>query len=269
VNRLWQQHFGRGIVATPNDFGMQGERPTHQELLDWLAVELVESGWSLKHIHRLMVMSATYRQSSIVEPNDAQAAKALAADPENKLLWRANRRRLEGEEIRDAMLHAAGALNLKMHGQSARPALPAGVSARYAWAPDKDAAQRNRRSVYVFAKRNLRYPLFEVFDQPDLHQSCPRRLVTVTAPQSLAMLNSELTLELAQQWAEQLLAEHTNNHDELIRDAYKIAYGRDATDTEVSRARLFMSSESGSFTVENVTDFCHALFNSNEFITVD
>jgi hypothetical protein len=120
VNRLWQQHFGRGIVATPSDFGLQGERPTHPELLDWLAVELVENGWSLKHIHRLMVTSATYRMSSFVESDDRLAAHAAKVDPDNKLLWKANRRRLEGESIRDAMLQISGELNLEMHGPAGR-----------------------------------------------------------------------------------------------------------------------------------------------------
>jgi hypothetical protein len=269
ANRLWQQHYGRGIVATPNDFGMQGERPTHPELLDWLAVELVESGWSLKHIHRLMVTSATYRQSSNIDPLDADAKKQLAADPGNNLLWRSNRHRLGGEEIRDAMLQTAGSLNLEMHGRSARPALPAGVSARYAWEPDKDEQQRNRRSIYVFAKRNMRFPLFEVFDQPDLHQSCPRRLVTVTAPQSLAMLNSELTIDLAQQWAVRLIAEHGDDRDAIVRSAFRNAFGRDPNNEDISRSSKFLGGAEGVVTIESVSDFCHALFNSNEFITVD
>ena len=277
VNRLWQHHFGRGIVATPNDFGLQGERPTHPELLDWLAVELVENGWSLKHIHRLMVTSATYRMTSQVDPDDANAVKAMAHDPDNKLLWRANRRRLEGEAIRDAMLQVAGELNFKMHGPSARPKLPAGISERYAWEPDKEAAQRNRRSVYVLAKRNMRFPLFEAFDQPDLHQSCARRAVTVTAPQSLAMLNGELTLELAQSWAERLVAEHAVEPSALIRAAYRAAYSREARDEEVDLAERFLAEqttfgsreESDDLRVDAVAEFCHALFNSNEFITVD
>jgi hypothetical protein len=277
VNRLWQQHFGRGIVATPNDFGVQGERPTHSELLDWLAVELVDSGWSLKHMHRLMVTSATYRMTSLVDPDDPNAARAMKLDRENKLLWRANRRRLEGEAIRDAMLQMAGQLNLDMHGPSARPKLPAGVSARYAWEPDEEAAQRNRRSVYLLAKRNLRFPLFEAFDQPDLHQSCPRRAVTVTAPQSLAMLNSELTLELAQQWAERLLAERFVKTSDLVRMAYRAAYSREASEGEVELAERFLNEAMRDGNEEardepqahDVADFCHALLNSNEFITVD
>jgi hypothetical protein len=174
------------------------------------------------------------------------------------------------------MLQTAGELNLEMHGSSVHPALPTGVSERYAWKPDKDAAQRNRRSVYVLAKRNMRYPLFEAFDQPDLHQSCPRRAVTVTAPQSLAMLNSELTLELAQKWAERLAAEYSAPRD-LIRAAYRSAYGREATEAEIKLAEGFLTSQSQLVSdqgsegpeLDAVADFCHALFNSNEFITVD
>jgi hypothetical protein len=212
--------------------------------------------------------------SSIVEPTDQNAIKALQVDHDNKLLWRANRHRLEGEAIRDAMLQTAGELNLEMHGPSAKPALPAGVSVRYAWEPDKDPTKRNRRSVYVLAKRNLRYPLFEAFDQPDLHQSCPRRAVTVTASQSLTMLNSDLTLELARKWAEHLCAEYGSEQDELVRAACRTAYGRDATDAEINLAKSFLADGpraqlGGKPGVEAVTDFCHALFNSNEFITVD
>jgi hypothetical protein len=280
VNRLWQHHFGRGIVATPNDFGFQGEQPTHPELLDWLAVELVEKGWSLKHIHRLMLTSATYRMSSLVEPGDANTIKALEQDRDNKLFWRANRRRLEGEAIRDAMLQVAGELNLAMYGRSAQPKLPAGVSERYAWEPDEEAALRNRRSVYIFAKRNMRFPLFEAFDQPDLHQSCARRAVTVTAPQSLAMLNSELTLELARSWAERLVADYGSNASGLIRAAYRMAFSRVATDEEVRLAEVFLDMQPhalqlrnvdvpGALGVDKVAEFCHALFNCNEFIMVD
>jgi hypothetical protein len=183
-------------------------------------------------------------------------------------------------------LQISGQLNLEMHGPSARPLLPAGVSDRYAWEPDKDPAQRNRRSIYILAKRNLRYPLFEVFDQPDLHQSCPRRAMTVTAPQSLAMLNSELTLDLAQKWAARLLAEHGDSPDELIQAAYRAAFGREASAKEIDLGKRFLVDESKlmandkhnlspSTKPPNKADheataaFCHALFNSNEFITVD
>jgi hypothetical protein len=203
--------------------------------------------------------------------------KAIEVDRENKLLWRANRRRLDGESIRDAMLQVAGVLNFTMHGPSARPKLPVGIGERYAWEPDKEAAKRNRRSVYVFAKRNMRFPLFEAFDQPDLHQSCARRAVTVTAPQSLAMLNSELSLELAHRWAERLVDSHGNSKSELIRAAYRAAYNRAASESEVELAEKFLAEQTtfdrqvadGEPRIGAVAEFCHALFNSNEFITVD
>ena len=186
VNRLWQQHFGRGIVATPNDFGTRGDRPTHPELLDWLARELVEHGWSLKHLHRLMVTSAAYRQTSGPQP-----------DP---LVGRQARRRLDAEAVRDAMLAAAGTLNRKLGGPSVRVPLepevydliftegePVGL-----WPVSRDPAEFDRRSLYLFAKRNVRQPLLEAFDQPDALGSCAMRGVSTFAPQALILMNGPL-----------------------------------------------------------------------------
>jgi hypothetical protein len=253
----------------------------------------MDNGWSLKHIHRLMVTSATYRLTSLVDVTDANAVRAAEVDRNNLLLWRANRRRLEGEAIRDAMLQVSGELSLEMNGPSVRPPLPSGVSQRYAWTPDKDPTAWNRRSIYILAKRNMRFPLFEAFDQPDLHQSCSRRAVTVTAPQSLAMLNSELTAERAQCWAERLMHEHAGAPRELVRSAFEAAFSRKPTEQELiltctflqDQSRLIASDDSqgypplhqeadedartARFTLEAVSDFCHGLFNSNEFITVD
>ncbi|MFO0901005.1 MAG: DUF1549 and DUF1553 domain-containing protein [Pirellulales bacterium] len=284
VNRLWQHHFGRGIVATPNDFGLQGAKPTHPELLDWLAADLVVNGWRLKRLHRLIVTSATYRQSAMVDPAASQLAASV--DPANDLLWHARRQRLDGEAIRDAMLAVAGELNQRMHGPSARPELPAGLSDRYAWKADAEAGDRNRRSVYVFAKRNMRYPLFEAFDQPDLFQSCSRRAVTVTAPQSLLLLNSGLTLELAEAWAKRLLEASPNDPRALAEQAYLQAFGRAPSDEEAKAAVAFLlgrtrasrgadqaagegASESSTLAPAAAADFCHALFNASEFITID
>ncbi len=140
VNRIWQHHFGRGIVATPNDFGAMGQPPSHPELLDWLAVEFVESGYSIKAMHRLMVTSATYRQSSRVDLDSPLHAKALERDSGNQLLWHARRRRLEGEAIRDVMLELAGRFNPRMFGASAQPELPAGIAVKTAWEPDAESA---------------------------------------------------------------------------------------------------------------------------------
>jgi hypothetical protein len=276
VNRLWQHHFGRGIVATPNDFGAMGELPSHPELLDWLAVELVENDWSLKHIHRLMVTSATYCQASRIDADSPQAAHALRTDGENRWLWRAHRRRLEGEAIRDAMLHVSGELNTRMFGPSSRPPLPAGLSQRYAWEPDQQADRQGRRSVYVFVKRNMRFPLFDVFDLPDLHQSCATRTATVTAPQALLMLNSEFTEQIARRWARRLLAECGDDTTALVARAYREAFGRAAEQSETAAAVEFLSrqqalADNGSnLSAENaVSDFCQAMLNANEFVYVD
>lgn len=274
ANRLWQHHFGVGIVPTPNDFGIQGEPPTHRELLDWLAVELVENGWSLKHLHRLMLTSSTYRQSSRSDPAGPDAARAREVDPQNQLLWHARRRRLEGEAARDAMLQIAGQLNLRAYGPSARPELPEGISKNYAWRPDERVEDRCRRSIYVLAKRNLRYPLFEAFDLPDMHHSCPRRSVTTTAPQSLLLLNGELALEAARCWADKLRKSSAGDDGAMIALAYRDAFGRPPQTDEIEVARAFLHTQAGGLQAQPAVsdawvDFCHALLNANEFLYVD
>ncbi len=283
VNRLWQQHFGVGLVATPNDFGMQGELPTHPELLDYLAVDFMDREWSLKALHRLMVTSAAYCQDSRIEPSNPDHARALAADPDNKLLWHARRRRLEGEAMRDSLLALSGELNARMFGVSAKPKLPDKVST-YAWKPDAAAADQNRRSVYVFVKRNMRYPLFDAFDWPDLHNSCARRVNTTTAPQALLLLNGDLTLDNARTWGGNLLARHGSNDEALVAHAYRAAWGRPATADEVRLGARFIAAQSerlreraagarpltpATARSAAVADFCHALLNTNEFLYVD
>src|SRR6266540_1813783 len=221
VNRIWHYHFGRGIVGTPSDFGVKGDRPTHPGLLDWLASEFVKNGWSIKKLHRLIMTSATYRQSSRYEEFAAKV------DPDDTLLWRYPRHRLAGEEIRDAALEVAGLLNLKMGGPSVFPELPPGMSPTYSgWKLTKDAAERNRRSIYVFVKRNTRYPLFESFDMPDTHESCPRRAVTTSPMQALNLLNSELTLAWAQNFAGRVIKLAGCDRDQQIDAAYRIAFSR-------------------------------------------
>jgi hypothetical protein len=279
VNRLWQSHFGAGIVGTPNDFGTQGDPATHPELLDWLAVEFVEHGWSLKHLHRLMVTSATYCQTSLVDRTRPDQARAYAADKADKLLWHARRRRLEGEAIRDAMLCLSGELNPRLFGVSARPKLPAGVSS-YAWKPDDRAEDQNRRSVYVFAKRNLRFPLFDAFDLPDMHNSCARRTKTTTAPQALVLLNGDFSLERARKWAADLSARFPDDEKGLVAHAYRAAWGRRATDDEVALGLKFLHAQesvlpsgapgdAANARAAAVADFCHALLSANEFLYVD
>ena len=269
VNRLWHHHLGRGVVGTPNDFGVQGEPPTHPELLDWLAVQLVENNWSLKHIHRLIVTSSTYCQSSTVNPSNAENAAAIARDPDNKLLWHARRRRLEGEAVRDAMLSASEQLNTTMYGQSSRPQLPEGVSKRYAWEPNKRIEDQRRRSIFVLAKRNMRFPLFDAFDLPDMHNSCGMRTQSTTPPQALLMLNSDDTLGLAADWAKELYSRFSLDHEALIAHLYASALGRKASQEELANAVEFLTADVAPNSIDGITDLCHSLFNCNEFIYVD
>jgi hypothetical protein len=260
VNRLWQHHMGRGIVATPNDFGAQGEPPTHPKLLDWLACEFVERGWSLKAMHRLIVTSATYRQASM--PNPA----AAKIDPENRWLWRMNRRRLEGETLRDAMLAVSGQLNRKAGGPSVLPELPPELGKVRGWKVTSDPLERNRRSIYILVKRNLRYPLFAAFDAPDSTETCARRHVTTTAPQALILLNGTFTLDQARAFADRVEREAGKAPDRIVDRAYRLALGRGPDETERQRALAFLTAENGQATV---VDFCHALMNLNEFLYVD
>lgn len=276
VNRLWQHYLGAGIVATPNDFGTMGDKATHPELLDYLAVELVEQGWKLKAIHRLIVTSATYRQASAPGRNPSMA-KALTADAGNKFLWHARVKRREAEAIRDAVLQASGQLNLRMGGASNCPQLPTAVmDNKYAWDADQRPCDRNRRSIYVLAKRNFAYPLFAAFDQPDRINSCPVRPTTVTAPQALAMLNGELTLTQARHLASVLTAEHGRAIVPLIRTAYLRVFSRQPDAQEVAAAEKFLRHQaelSGtrkpSALTDAVVDFCHALLNSAEFLNIE
>jgi hypothetical protein len=278
ANRLWQHHLGHGIVGTPSDFGVVGEPATHPELLDWLAAELVWRGWSLKALHRLIVTSATYRQSSDPRRNPA-ADRAAAVDPDDKLLWRARVRRRDAESIRDVALEVSGQLSGCLYGPAAHPELPAlMMDSRYAWDPDGRAADRNRRSVYVLARRNLPYPLFAAFDVPDRHTSCPARATTVTAPQALAMLNGELTLGCARRLAGRLLATHGPDTRALVRAGYRAAFGRDPAPDERAAAEQFIDRQAhlapapaGAPVPRDaaVVDFCHALLNAAEFLYVD
>ena len=200
VNRLWQYHFGIGLVTTPNDFGINGDVPSHPALLDYLANELVEGGWRLKPIHRMILLSSTYRQSS------EQNAEFDEIDPDNRLVWRFSRRRLAAQEIRDAMLAVAGSINLEAGGPSViAPVDQELVDLLYKpsqWEVTPDEREHQRRSIYLIAKRNLRLPFMEVFDQPDLQTSCARRESSTHSPQALEMLNGKLSNQLAAAFAD-------------------------------------------------------------------
>ncbi|MDY3561388.1 DUF1549 and DUF1553 domain-containing protein [Gemmata sp. JC673] len=264
VNRLWQQRFGYGIVRTSSDFGVTGDRPTHPELLNWLADELVAKNWSLKHVHKLMVLSAAFRQGARGEEAGA------TADPDNKLLWQYPRRRLDGEALRDAMLAVSGQLNLKAGGPGVFPELPAELQKSSAgrWTPTADASERNRRSVYVFVKRNLRYPLFTLFDAPDRNETCARRFVTTTAPQSLAMLNDALVIGFGKQLAARVTKEAGADREKFVGRAFLVAVNRPPTSEEQAAMAGYLARHKGS-DEEARADLCHALLNLNEFVYVD
>jgi hypothetical protein len=261
VNRLWQQHFGVGLVKTANDFGMKGERPSHPELLDWLAATLVEGGWRLKPLHRLIVLSNTYQQSSRVPTSFAPQE----SDPENRLLWHYPRRRLSAEEVRDAMLSVSGRINLKGGGPSVIvPVDPELVQLLYKpsqWTVTKDATEHDRRSVYLMAKRNLRLPFLENLDAPALQTSCARRESSTHAPQALEMLNGSLSNDLAAAFARRLVKESNGDQSLLIERGFRLALGRPPRPEEHQRSLEFLRDQP-------VSEFALALFNLNGFLYV-
>jgi hypothetical protein len=265
VNRIWAEHFGRGIVDSLGDLGSQGDRPTHPELLDWLASEFVAEGWSLKKLHRMILVTDAYRQGGTFNPAAAQV------DPENDLLWRMNRRRLDGEALRDAVLSAAGALNAKGGGPSVLPDLPAEMKSPGAWPVSPDPAERDRRSIYVYVKRNLRYPLFGAFDAPDRNEACSRRFETTTAAQSLMLLNEKLYADKARKFAERVAGETGGDREAAIDRAYLVALSRKPMSEERAAAKRFLADQAtkAGGPKQALADFCHALLNLNEFVYVD
>jgi hypothetical protein len=291
VNRIWQGHFGRGIVGTSNDFGRQGESPTHPELLDWLAVEFVERGWSIKQMHRLMVLSSTYRMSSSFDAANG------GADPRNQFLWRMNPRRMQAEEIWDAVHSVAGTLTTKtdpmrllrksaqpdagllnpMGGPPAFPPLSpdemegGDLLDRSQWPVSPDAQDHARRAVYVYVKRSFPYPMFSTFDAPDGALSCGRRQSTTVAPQSLALMNSETMQRQARAFAGLLLREAEDNPDRWIELAWLRAFARKPGDAEMRHSGELLRSlgRSGAAKTEALVKFCLAIFNLNEFLYVD
>jgi hypothetical protein len=276
VNRVWQHHFGTGLVSTGSDFGVRGETPSHPELLEWLAADFVQKGWKLKRLHRLILTSSVYQQSSAFDANKA------AIDPENRLLWRMVPRRLEAEILRDAMLSVSGTLNPQTYGPAFKPLIPAEANvARSLKSPYpkdvKDSPDVRRRSVYMFHKRVVPYPLFQAFDRPDSLQSCGRREQTTVAPQALAILNDGFVRGCAEDFAERLLNEHANDSKQLIERAFRLALGRAPTETELAASTTFLESQtnrreargSSASQQEAVSDFCQVMFGLNEFLYLD
>jgi len=263
VNRVWQHHFGRGIVATPSDFGKNGARPTHPELLDWLANEFMDQGWSLKRLHRMILTSSTWRQSSENRPMQNNAA-----DPENRLLWRFERQRLEAEAIRDSVLAISGRLNLEMYGPSIFPALPEDLAdfARYGrtgglmWEPNEKDEDARRRSIYIFQRRSLPLPMMAAFDATVFSESCDRRSRTTTPLQALSMMNGNLIHEEAEHLAGRILREAGPGRLAQVTRAFELVLGRAPGQAEAER---FTNHDAPLATL------CRILFNSNEFLYVD
>jgi hypothetical protein len=275
VNRIWQWHFGTGLVDTANDFGVNGGRPSHPELLDWLAGEFVEptrsppvatgglaQPWSVKHVHRLIMLSSTYRQAS----RHPDAEPGVRKDPDDRLLWRFPRRRLTAEEVRDSMLMVAGRLNPKAGGPSV--VVPVDhdlVKLLYApsqWAVTPDRREHDRRSVYLLAKRNLRLPFMEAFDQPDAATSCSRRESSTHALQALELLNGTLANSLADSFADRLRREAGADPGAQVELANRLAVGRPPTPREKELAAEFLKTQP-------LREFALAVFNLNAFLYVN
>jgi hypothetical protein len=305
VNRVWQWHFGVGLAATASDFGLMGSPPNHPQLLDWLARRLVDDGWSLKKLHRLIVTSQAYQTAS--SPFDPQwsaeqteGARAIwqrssGRDPDNGLFWHRRRARLDAEAVRDFMLVSCGQLSTRRGGPGIRPPLAPEVTAtllKDQWLLSGDDEDHRRRGIYLFVRRNLRFPMFDVFDRPDTNASCALRHESTTASQSLVMLNSEFSLRCARWLAGAVIRSHPDNTARQLTEAYQRVFCRPATDAEIRGAQEFLDRQEERLRAEGrvidslalpdgpapdenphasaaLVDFCLALLNSNEFLFVD
>jgi hypothetical protein len=253
VNRLWQYHFGVGIVASPSDFGHMGTPPSHPELLDWLASELVYNGWRLKHVQRLILLSNAYRQSS--EPNP----RGLAADASDRLLWRFPPRRLEAEAIRDSILAASGSLDLKMYGPGFSAFEPNKNYVRVYKPKETWGPADFRRMVYMIKVRREPDGVFGAFDSPDAGQVCPRRSRSTTPLQALNLLNSNFLVQQSALLAQRVSAEAKPDVGSRIDRAFLLTIGRRPSAEETS-AGVQLVEQHG------LESLCRALYNANEFL---
>jgi mono/diheme cytochrome c family protein len=275
VNRMWYQHFGQGIVSTPNNFGKMGTEPSNPALLDWLATEFIRQGWSIKQIQRLILNSETYKMASTYYQPDS-----AAKDPTDQFLWRFPVKRLEAEIIRDSVLAASGDLNLEAGGPAFFPPVPKsivnGVPIRGKWTLTKDDASTWRRSIYASVKRNLKYPMFEVFDQPNASLSCERREVTTVPTQALTLFNNETFLLQAQHLAERIEREAGSDQAAQVRLLYRVAYSREAGSKEVDQALEFLKKRgvagrdgATELALTPLAELAHVVLNSNEFLYIN
>jgi hypothetical protein len=279
VNRVWQFHFGEGLVRTASDFGVMGERPTHPELLDWLADWLVRQGWSLKKLHRLILTSNTYRMSKTWNPEYG------AEDPEDRLLWRVPYRRLEVEALRDSMLAVSGRLNPKMYGPSMYPEVPKEALASHSdpdkiWKPFNER-EASRRTIYAFIKRSMVVPMLEVLDLCDTTRSSAKRSVTTVAPQSLSLFNGSFVNRQARHLAQRLQREVGDDTAKQVEHAYLLVLCRPPTATEREAMIQYLRKETESLNQQAgpgqpaerpataLHQACRVLFNLNEFAYTD
>jgi hypothetical protein len=262
ANRIWQYHFGQALLKTPSDFGTRAGKPSHPELLDWLATEFAERKWSLKSMHRLIMTSDAYRRRSVA------SEKAKQLDPGNVWLSHMNRRRLQAEEIRDAVLQVSGSLNLKVGGIPVVPPLEAeelfGLIGKpeNAWVVTEDPAEHGRRSIYLLRRRTFQQPMFEAFDSPDGILSCSRRNESTTAPQSLSLLNSTFMLDQARVLASRV---------EAVEQAWQQVLNRNPSETERAAAQSLVDRQTARLGSRRAAfaELARGLMNLNEFLYVD
>ncbi len=264
VNRLWQHHFGEGIVRTPSDFGINGERPSHPELLDWLATQLVANKWSLKSIHRLMVTSNAYRQST----ENPEYQKYAEADPKNQLLWRMNWLRLEGETIRDSVLAASGQLQKSDGGPGVFVSVPADVASGFEffkWFPSSEKEQA-RRTIYTFQRRSVMNPMIEVFDGANMSEVCSRRSATVVPTQAFSLMNSEFMNQESKHFADHVIEFAGPDRKKEIDRAFELALGRLPSDSERGKAEQLLGNLPSR---DAMARLGLVLFNLNEFLYLE
>jgi hypothetical protein len=280
VNRVWAWHFGAGIVRTPNDFGKQGEPPTHPELLDWLALDFAARGWDLKRLHRMIMLSSVYQMESV----ERESGREI--DPANRLLRHFPRRRLDAESVWDSLHACAGTINLKQFGPPVAPPLGkeelSGLfDAGAKWPVTKDPREHGRRAVYLLVRRTFLDPVIDAFDPPDMMASCPVRLATTTPSQALALMNSRVAAEQARAFAARLVNESGRDQKKQLARAWLLAFGRPISRAEAAKAREFLARRERELSgggapvsapvaaQEALAELGLALFNANEFIYVD
>jgi hypothetical protein len=275
VNRIWQHHFGQGIVTTPDNFGFNGQRPSHPELLDWLADEFMRGGGKTKPIHSLLLMSSTYRQASI-HPEQSRYERS---DAENRLVWRAFRRRQDAEALRDAILSISGRIDLRIGGPSFRPSISPealeGLSMKGGGMTPSPPKDQVRRSLYMYSKRGLLAPIMTTFDFCDTTQPCGQRDVSVVAPQALALLNGSFAHEQSQAAAARAARIAGGDLRARVDAAWRVVLARSPSAAELAaslqhlerqRARFHSASKADDLALASL---CHVLMNSNEFMFVD